>query len=398
VSELDDLQKRVESMARTDKAAEKISVILKTYGKNTFSIGFLRDFLGETLAHDIRRYENLQERPSTEGAPESWKPKPTPVVVIPRPVAPKPEIVRQAPASNNDALEEHTAPHDPEYAAMMHRAMEYVQRVFQRTPEGLLVPKSESVPCAEPPSKDERVPFIAQESANAGLPEPKVEIRLPEPVTVDPPNALEPTEAATETDLISQTDPSVEELVQKVPELVSQISEPTTQTTSNVPRTRPRRNPWASYERPESQTRLPRPKLSEPSVLMPPRAERQTPLHRTASVPDYVRDAKITEQGGRCTWCQRAFGSPILHHGEVEILTPQVEHFIPRAAGGRTADKNCNYSCQICNRLKHDYVFDTVAELIDFLDREWMRHGYTECPPLIPFRRDPSFGYLNNQN
>jgi 5-methylcytosine-specific restriction endonuclease McrA len=53
----------------------------------------------------------------------------------------------------------------------------------------------------------------------------------------------------------------------------------------------------------------------------------------------------------------------------------QAEHFVPRAASGRTTNKNINYSCHVCNRLKHDYVFDTVSDLIDFLDREWARHG-----------------------
>jgi hypothetical protein len=57
-----------------------------------------------------------------------------------------------------------------------------------------------------------------------------------------------------------------------------------------------RRNPWGAYERPVSES------VSRPTpvidVPMPPRAERQTPLRRTVTVPDYVREVKIAEQGG----------------------------------------------------------------------------------------------------
>jgi len=132
---------------------------------------------------------------------------------------------------------------------------------------------------------------------------------------------------------------------------------------------------------------------AEPEEPLPTRARalRQSPVRRTVSVPAYVKEAKIKEQDGRCFYCERLFGSPILHDDEIEILEPQSEHFKPRAASGRTTDSNIRYACHVCNGLKSDFIFDTVEDCVTFLTAEWNRKRYSTCPSLIPFKRDPSF-------
>ena len=154
----------------------------------------------------------------------------------------------------------------------------------------------------------------------------------------------------------------------------------------------PRRySPWSRYARPEPNAS---PAATEPYAAptepLPPRARlsRKEPVHKAVTIPSYVKEAKIAEQGGRCCYCERRLGTPVLHDGQVEILSPHAEHFKPRAASGRTTDANIAYACHVCNLLKSDFVFDTVEAVIEFLRREWKRKRYEDCPPVVPYQID----------
>jgi 5-methylcytosine-specific restriction endonuclease McrA len=157
---------------------------------------------------------------------------------------------------------------------------------------------------------------------------------------------------------------------------------------------RRKRNPWRAYARPVGDVVQPVVRFV-PDGPRPERARtfRQSPLHRVVYIPDYVKQAKIQEQGNRCVYCERAFGSPILHNGNVEILEPQAEHFTPRSASGRNVDSNLNYACHVCNRLKSDYLFETVQEVRAWLVAEWTHKEYATCPPLVPFKRSAVRSY-----
>jgi 5-methylcytosine-specific restriction endonuclease McrA len=141
---------------------------------------------------------------------------------------------------------------------------------------------------------------------------------------------------------------------------------------------------YAAYSRPE---RAATPRVESESEPRPAQARtfRKSPVNRTVSIPVHVRDAKIDRQDNQCIYCERTFGSPVLHDGEIETLEPQPDHFRPRAAGGQTVDGNINYACHICNRLKSDFLFDTVAKAAAWLNREWERKGYSKCPRFLPF-------------
>lgn len=160
----------------------------------------------------------------------------------------------------------------------------------------------------------------------------------------------------------------------------------------NQPKPKRKYDPWKVY-RSKSKSE-PKPESAEPELelaVRPSRARdfRQTPFHKQAiSIPTYVREAKIEEQGGQCIYCDRLFGSPILRYETVEILEAEPEHFQPRAAKGRTVDSNLDYACHVCNKLKSDYLFQTREEVREFLADEWTRKGYRDCPSLIPFKHD----------
>jgi 5-methylcytosine-specific restriction endonuclease McrA len=142
--------------------------------------------------------------------------------------------------------------------------------------------------------------------------------------------------------------------------------------------------------RPRVEGPIPIDRLPEPAASQPIRARalRKTARNRSYHVPEYVRLAKIEEQNNECLYCSREFGSAVTNAGVIENLRPEVDHLHPQAGGGRTNEKNVHYACHVCNRLKSDFLFDTVDEVKAFLVEEWERKGYKTCPPAVPFTAD----------
>ena len=70
-----------------------------------------------------------------------------------------------------------------------------------------------------------------------------------------------------------------------------------------------------------------------------------------------------------CIYCNTAFGATILYHKKVRFLHRVKEHFYPHNAGGGSGD-NLVWSCQICNMIKRDLVFETIFDAQNYiLDR-----------------------------
>lgn len=173
------------------------------------------------------------------------------------------------------------------------------------------------------------------------------------------------------------------EELEKVEIAVSKVSEPA----------RRRYDPWRAYKKPAVPSIKPPVANTRPTerpAPLPPRARhtRSKPIARR-HIPGFVRDAKAKEQGGVCIYCERSFGSPVLHGEEVIVLKPEGEHFKAMAGrDGRNTDSNAYVACTVCNRLKSDFVFQTFKETARWLEDEWFIQGYADCPPLIPFKRE----------
>jgi 5-methylcytosine-specific restriction endonuclease McrA len=183
--------------------------------------------------------------------------------------------------------------------------------------------------------------------------------------------SLEPTENKEVTD--GTFGVNVELALLPVPEENVALEPPGAFAELSVARHRRRHDPWAKYVeyRPIS--------VSHPAIQRneaePPRGVRVHPIPRSDTVPAYVKNAKSAEQGGCCVYCERAFGSAVLH-GEVEILKSTADHFIPRKGYGRTVDSNIYMACHICNRLKSTRVFKSMEEARIWLSKEWEYKGY----------------------
>lgn len=62
---------------------------------------------------------------------------------------------------------------------------------------------------------------------------------------------------------------------------------------------------------------------------------------------------------GRCSYC----GQRMRHESAT------LDHFVPRSAGGTTANDNAVVACFDCNQIKADNIFATLAEAIAFIAR-----------------------------
>lgn len=87
--------------------------------------------------------------------------------------------------------------------------------------------------------------------------------------------------------------------------------------------------------------------------------------------PSFDRQKEIMlEQGDRCMWCLRDFGSAVELEERLVYLTVEWDHFTPFAFTGSCADDAFVASCQVCNRIKGSLIFDTIDEARDHVMRE----------------------------
>lgn len=107
---------------------------------------------------------------------------------------------------------------------------------------------------------------------------------------------------------------------------------------------------------------------------------------------DHQRWLIAAETGFACAYCQIIFGSVVRRPGnEPIIIRMQVDHFRPVSWTGRESDReNCVASCQICNGLKQDSLFDSIINARRHLDRLWVKNGYVvEFIPTRSHFEDP---------
>lgn len=114
---------------------------------------------------------------------------------------------------------------------------------------------------------------------------------------------------------------------------------------------------------------------------------------KTAGVSPNLLVKKIVEQGERCIYCDRLFGSAVFIDGRVKVLKAQVEHFQPRADRQNNNPSNILAACQICNhRIKGSRKFDSVEQAREIIQSVWKERGWTDAPDPISC---PTCGHLD---
>lgn len=79
------------------------------------------------------------------------------------------------------------------------------------------------------------------------------------------------------------------------------------------------------------------------------KAEGNVPVDPVRSFPQWIKDAKLKEQKGRCAYWDE--GCRAVHNPEMGAVL-QADHIVPWAQGGRTEKENCQMLCQPHNRMK----------------------------------------------
>lgn len=98
---------------------------------------------------------------------------------------------------------------------------------------------------------------------------------------------------------------------------------------------------------------------------------------RRANLPASVKREKLKQQGYRCFYCDRAFGSIVHRRGKSVRLRVHYDHIVPHAYSYNNDSGNFVAACHVCNGLKQDFMFSTIEEAQLFLFSKWREKGYS---------------------
>lgn len=106
-----------------------------------------------------------------------------------------------------------------------------------------------------------------------------------------------------------------------------------------------------------------------------PRFRRIPPVH--------VQRTILREQGNKCLYCSRRFGSQLWRGRKLIILKIQWDHRIPFAYAQNNGNENFAAACQICNRLKARFMFNSLEEARVYLYYKVIEKGYSTVSPVL---------------
>jgi len=80
--------------------------------------------------------------------------------------------------------------------------------------------------------------------------------------------------------------------------------------------------------------------------------------------------AILEEQGGKCFYCEREIGSWQPYKGKIVRLKPHCDHQVPYCFGFNNRPENFVVACHVCNFHKSGFVFTSLEDLKDYLQRK----------------------------
>jgi len=88
------------------------------------------------------------------------------------------------------------------------------------------------------------------------------------------------------------------------------------------------------------------------------------------------RQRLLEKQGGRCYWCGHLIENGwYIRRGKWYKLKPHVDHYVAWVYSRDSTDDNLVVSCNVCNSLKNSKIFDTEAELREYLWKQRQKKG-----------------------
>lgn len=84
--------------------------------------------------------------------------------------------------------------------------------------------------------------------------------------------------------------------------------------------------------------------------------------------PSLKRQKEILEkQDNKCLYCNNKFGTAYFRDGKLKLTKLHWEHLVPFSYTQRSSDKDFIASCNVCNLIKSDKVFETVEEVFHYV-------------------------------
>lgn len=97
------------------------------------------------------------------------------------------------------------------------------------------------------------------------------------------------------------------------------------------------------------------------------------------NIPKQLRDRLIKDQDNACFYCNQVFGELVCYKKKFFVLKPNIDHIVPFLTCQCNADNNLVAACQVCNRIKWAYVFESVQALFAYIKRMWQENGEMTC-------------------
>lgn len=74
-------------------------------------------------------------------------------------------------------------------------------------------------------------------------------------------------------------------------------------------------------------------------------------------------------QKGCCFYCGNRFNK-LIHKNGYQVFQPQIDHVLPFSYSFNDDFDNLVLACQICNRIKADYIFDTIEQAMTYVRKK----------------------------
>jgi len=103
--------------------------------------------------------------------------------------------------------------------------------------------------------------------------------------------------------------------------------------------------------------------------------------HFKRKYPSLKRQKELLDkQNNQCLYCNKPFGTPYTRNGVLAFTTVHWDHLVPYAYSQTSKDLDFVASCNICNFIKSDMVFETIEEVFRYVDynRKKKRYSYYE--------------------
>ena len=115
-----------------------------------------------------------------------------------------------------------------------------------------------------------------------------------------------------------------------------------------------------------------------PIVAEPHRIKREVEPEFRRRLPSAAeREEILNQQNHQCIYCECTFGMQFLRNGRKRILRVEWDHALPFSYSQNNNANNFVAACQVCNRLKHDFIFSSLDEARVYLADQRAKKGYS---------------------